>query len=264
MDLGITGKRALILGASKGLGFACAKALSSEGVDVVLSSSSLDRAQAAAASIADETGGKVLGLVGDVSVADNMNTLHAQTKEALGGPIDILLNNHGGPAIGPALELDEAELIDEFNKMVVSIIRLTDLCVKEMIAQKWGRIMTVGSAGLVQPNQNMVLSNTLRIATAYYMKSLATEVIKDGVTVNMVSPSQILTDRTRTGAVARAARVGISAEEYIAKQEAALPSGHFGDVEDFGALVAFLSSRFGGYCTGSNWRVDGGLLKSMV
>ena len=264
MDLGITGKRALILGASKGLGFACAKALSSEGVDVVLSSSSLDRAQAAAASIADETGGKVLGLVGDVSVADNMNTLHAQAKEALGGPIDILLNNHGGPAIGPALELDEAELIDEFNKMVVSIIRLTDLCVKEMIAQKWGRIMTVGSAGLVQPNQNMVLSNTLRIATAYYMKSLATEVIKDGVTVNMVSPSQILTDRTRTGAVARAMRVGISPEEYIAKQEAALPAGHFGDVEDFGALVAFLSSRFGGYCTGSNWRVDGGLLKSMV
>lgn len=264
MDLGISGKRALILGASKGLGFACAKALSAEGVDVVLSSSSLERAQAASSAIAEETGGKVIGLVGDVSIADNMNILHSQAKDALGGPIDILLNNHGGPAIGPALELDEAELIEEFNNMVVSIIRLTDLCVKEMISQKWGRIMTVGSAGLVQPNQNMVLSNTLRIATAYYMKSLATEVIKDGVTVNMVSPSQILTDRTRTGAVARAARVGIRAEEYIAKQEAALPSGRFGDVEDFGALVAFLSSRFGGYCTGSNWRVDGGLLKSLV
>jgi 3-oxoacyl-[acyl-carrier protein] reductase len=133
-----------------------------------------------------------------------------------------------------------------------------------MIAQKWGRILTVGSAGLVQPNQNMVLSNTLRIATAYYMKSLATEVIKDGVTVNMVSPSQILTDRTRTGAVARAARAGVTSQDYIARQEAALPSGHFGDVEDFGALVAFLSSRYGGYCTGSNWRVDGGLLKSIV
>lgn len=264
MDLGIAGKRALILGASKGLGFSCAKALAAEGVEVAVSSSSLERAKAAAVLIQNETGGKAVGLVGDVSIADDMNILHAEAKAALGGTIDILLNNHGGPAIGPALELDEAELTEEFQKMVVSIIRLTDLCVKDMIAQKWGRIMTVGSAGLVQPNPSMVLSNTLRIATAYYMKSLASEVIKDGVTVNMVSPSQILTDRTRTGAVARAARVGTTPEDFIQKQEAALPSGRFGDPEDFGALVAFLSSRFGGYCTGSNWRVDGGLLKSMV
>ncbi len=264
MDLGISGKRALILGASKGLGYACAKALSAEGVDVVVSSSSIERAEAAAVKISTETGGKVIPVVGDVSAADNMNVLHANAKAALGGPIDILLNNHGGAAIGPALELDEAELVDEFQKMVVSIIRLTDLCAKEMVAQKWGRILTVGSAGLVQPNANMVLSNTLRIATAYYMKTLANEVIKDGVTVNVVSPSQILTDRTRTGAVARASRAGTTPEEYIKKQEAALPSGRFGDVEDFGALVAFLSSRFGGYCTGSNWRVDGGLLKSIV
>lgn len=264
MDLGISGKRALILGASRGLGFASAKALAAEGVEVAVGSSNLERAKVAAEKISHETGGKVVPLVGDVSVADNMNVLHAEAKDALGGSIDILLNNHGGPAIGPALELDEAELVDEFQKMVVSVIRLTDLCVKEMVKQNWGRIMTVGSAGLVQPNQNMVLSNTLRAATAYYMKTLATEVIKDGVTVNVVSPSQILTDRTRSGAVARAERAGITPEEFILKQEEALPSRRFGNVEDFGALVAFLSSHYGGYCTGSNWRVDGGLLKSIV
>lgn len=264
MDLGVKGRKALVLGASKGVGYACAHALASEGVDVAVSSSNLGRAKKAAAKIAAETGGRVFPLVGDVSLPGNMNILHDEAKEALGGSVDILLNNHGGPAIGPALELDEAELIEEFQKMVVSIIRLTNLCVKEMISQKWGRIITVGSAGLVQPNPNMVLSNTLRISTAYYMKTLANEVIKDGVTVNVVSPSQILTDRTRTGAVARAAIAGTTPEEYLKKQEAALPSGHFGDVEDFGALVAFLSSRYGGYCTGSNWRVDGGLLKSLV
>lgn len=264
MDLGIEGKRAVVLGASKGLGFACAKTLAAEGVAVAVSSSNLERAEKAAKQITQETGGIAVPLVGDVSVADNMDILHTQAKAALGGPIDILLNNHGGPAIGPALELNEAALNDEFQKMVVSIIRLTDLCVKEMIPRQWGRVMTVGSAGLVQPNQNMVLSNTLRIATAYYMKSLATEVIKHGVTVNIVSPSQILTDRTRSGAVARAARAGTTPEDYLNKQETALPSERFGDVEDFGALVAFLASQYGGYCTGSNWRMDGGLLKSIV
>lgn len=264
MDLGIKGKRALILGASKGLGFASAKALAEEGVNVAISSSNFERAETAAKQISDETGKTIIPLLGDVSSADNMNDLHAEAKRTLGGTVDILLNNHGGPAIGPALELDENELLEEFQKMVVSIIRLTDLCVKEMVAQKWGRIMTIGSAGLVQPNNNMVLSNTLRVATAYYMKTLATEVIKDGVTINIVSPSQILTDRTRTGAVARAKRAGITPEEYIQKQEQALPSGHFGNVEDFGALVAFLSSQYAGYCTGSNWRMDGGLLKNIV
>ncbi|MBT7484840.1 MAG: SDR family NAD(P)-dependent oxidoreductase [Rhodospirillales bacterium] len=178
MDLGIKGKRAIILGASKGIGFASASALAAEGVDVVLSGSSMERAEAAAAKITD---GKVVPMVGDVSNPDNMNTLYEDAKKALGGPIDILFNNHGGPAVGAALDLDEAELISEFNKMVVSIIRLTGLCVPDMIAQKWGRIIAVGSSGVVQPIPNMVLSNTLRASTVYYMKTLANEVIKEAL-----------------------------------------------------------------------------------
>jgi len=151
MGLGIKGKRAIILDASKGIGFASASALAAEGVDVVVSSSSMERAEEAAAKIAKETGGKAIPMVGDVSSPDNMNTLYEGSKAALGGSIDILLNNHGGPAVGPALELDEEVLISEFNKMVVSIIRLTSLCVPDMIAQKWGRIIAVGSSGVGHP-----------------------------------------------------------------------------------------------------------------
>lgn len=264
MDLGIKGKRAIVLGASKGLGYATAEALAAEGVDVALSSSSMERAVDAAKNIADATGGTVVPLIGDVSSPDNMNVLYDAAKDALGGSIDILFCNHGGPAVGPALELDEAELISQFNNMVVSVIRITTLCLPDMIEQKWGRIFTVGSSGVVQPIPNMVLSNTLRASTAYYMKTLANEVIKDGVTVNVVSPTQILTDRTRSSAATKAEKQGISAEEFLAKQEQGLPAQRFGDVKDFGALVAFLSSQYGGYCTGSNWRVDGGMVKSLI
>lgn len=203
-------------------------------------------------------------MVSDVSSPDNMNTLYEMSKAALGGSIDILFNNHGGPAVGPALELDEKVLISEFNKMVVSIIRLTSLCVPDMIAQKWGRIIAVGSSGVVQPIPNMVLSNTLRASTVYYMKTLANEVIQDGVTVNIASPTQVLTDRTRSSVAIKAKKAGISAEEFLANQEKGLPAKRFGDTKEFGGLVAFLCSQYGGYCSGSNWRVDGGMVKSIV
>lgn len=111
---------------------------------------------------------------------------------------------------------------------------------------------------------NNVLSNTLRAATTYYMKSLASEVIKDGVTINVVSPSQIETDRMRKGAVIRGQMTGITAAEHLVKQAAALPSARFGDVADFGAMVAYLSGMNAGYCTGSNWRIDRGMLLSIV
>jgi len=264
MDLGIKGKRAIVLGSSKGLGYASARALAAEGVDVAISSSNLERAQEAAAKIARETGARAVGFLGDVSAPDNMNALYDGAKDALGGPIDILFNNHGGPAFGQAVDLDEQDLVDEFQKMVLSLIRMTSLVVPGMRAQKWGRIVTVGSTAIVQPITNYVLSNTLRGAIVNYMKTLAGEVIADGITVNIVSPSSVLTDRTLQGARVNAEKRGVTPDEILAEREAALPSGRFGKAEEFGALVAFLCSQYGGYCSGSNWRVDGGLVKSII
>lgn len=263
MDFGIEGKRALVLGASKGLGYAVAEALAAEGVVVAVSSSSKARAEEAAGTIASNTGGKAAAFVGDVSNPDNMDTLAQQVTAEVGG-VDILVNNHGGPPLGFATELKEADLVDQFNKMVVSITRITGLLVPAMVAQKWGRVMTIGSSGNVEPLPNMVLSNTLRAAIVSYMKTLANEVAKDGVTVNMISPGTILTDRSRSSTEANAKRRGISYDEVMAERVKTIPAGRLGDPKEFGAVAAFLASTQASYCTGSIWRVDGGKIKSIL
>jgi 3-oxoacyl-[acyl-carrier protein] reductase len=263
MDFGIKGKRALVLGSSKGLGYAVAHALAEEGATVAVSSSSIERAQAAAAKIAAETGAKTAAFVGDVSNPDNMDKLADDVVAELGG-VDILVNNHGGPPLGFAMDLKEEDLTDQFNKMVVSIIRLTGRLVPAMVAQKWGRVLTIGSSGNVEPLPNMVLSNTLRAAIVSYTKTLANEVAKDGVTVNMIAPGTILTDRSRSSTEANAKRRGVSYEEVMAERVKSIPAGRLGDPKEFGAVAAFLASTQASYCTGSIWRVDGGKIKSIV
>lgn len=263
MDLGIAGKRALVLGASKGLGYAVAHALASEGASVAVSSSSMDRAAEAAEKIGTETGSKTVPLIGDVSSSDNMDSLADEAVAALGG-VDILVNNHGGPPLGFARDLDEAVLVEQFQKMVVSIIHITSRLVPAMVEQKWGRVLTIGSSGNVEPLHNMVLSNTLRGAVVNYTKTLANEVAKDGVTVNIVAPGTILTDRSRGSAETNAKRLGITPEEVLAERVKGIPAGRFGDPKEFGAVAAFLCGQNSGYCTGSIWRVDGGRIKTIV
>lgn len=264
MDLGIKGRRALLLASSQGLGYASAHALASEGVDVAISGSDLGRANDAADRIASETGAKACALAGDVSDPDNMNVLAEQAAAALGGTIDILINNHGGPPVGPALEMKEADLIEHFVRMVVSITRITRLLVPAMAAQRWGRVLTIASSGVIQPIPNMVLSNTLRGATVNFMKTLAGEVIKDGVTVNVLVPGSIRTGRTIETNTANAARRGISVEQMTAEREQGLLGARYGDPAEFGAMAAFLCGRQAGYCTGSVWRVEGGNIGSIV
>jgi 3-oxoacyl-[acyl-carrier protein] reductase len=264
MDLGLKGKRALLLASSRGLGYASAHALAAEGAEVAISGSNLDRVTAAAERIASETGVKARGLLGDVSDPDNMNALAAQAEAALGGPVDILVNNSGGPPVGPALEMKEEDLLTHFTRMVVSVTRITGLLVPGMVDRKWGRVLTISTSGVVQPIPNMVLSNTLRGATVNYMKTLANEVMKAGVTVNVLVPASILTDRTIETNTANAARRGITLEQMTREREQGLLGGRYGSPEDFGAMVAFLCGRNAGYCTGSVWRVEGGNIKSIV
>ncbi len=263
MDLGIKGKRAIVLGASKGLGYACAHALAAEGAEVVVTSSAMERCEPAAKKIAEETGGKAVPLLGDVSDPDNMNRLYDETVAALGG-VDILINNHGGPPRGLAKELAESDLTDQFTKMVVSPIRITSLCLPGMVERQWGRILTIGSSGNVQPLPNMVLSNTLRMAMVGYTKTLAGEVAKDNVTVNIISPGSVLTDRSREGSESTAKRLGITFEEALAQRAASIPAQRMGDPVEFGALAAFLCGDQASYMTGSLWRVDGGAIRSIL
>ena len=263
MDLGIRGKRALLLASSGGLGFAAALALAREGVAVCVSSSDAQRARDAAHRIAEETGAPAHGLAGDLSDPANMDALAAGAEDALGGPVDILFCNHGGPPLRTALEVTQDELGAHATAMLLSQIRMVQRVVPGMVARGWGRVMMVGAAGVAEPIPSNVLSNTFRTGLAWYMKTLAGEVVKDGVTVNIVSPVAVLTERTRYTAGALGAKKGLTAEQELAAREARLPGGRFGRTEEFGAMVAFLASRDAAYCTGANWRVDGGSAKSV-
>lgn len=263
MDLGIKGKRALLLAASGGLGKASALALSREGVQVAVSSSSLERAQAAAAEITAETGNLAVGLLGDLSDPSNMNELVESAKRELGGEIDILLLNHGGPPMQSAMEVGQEIMASQVNMMVLSQVAVAQALVPGMVERKWGRVFMVGASAVSQPIPNNVLSNMFRNALAQYCKTLANEVVKSGVTVNVVSPMTVLTDRTRTMAKNAAEKKGVTPEEELAAREANLPSGRFGRTEEYGSLVAYLASDVAGYCSGSNWRVDGGNVKAL-
>ena len=263
MDLGIRGKRALMLASSSGLGYASAYALAKEGVDVCISSSNAGRAAAAATKIADETGVHVAGLVGDLSDPANMDSLAGAAEDAMGGPFDILFNNHGGPPLRKALEVTADELTDHTNKMLLSLIRMTQLIAPGMVDRKLGRLFMVGASAVAEPIPNNVLSNVFRGAMAYYCKALAGEVIEDGVTVNIVSPTAVLTDRTRYTAATFAEKKGITPEEELELRESRLTASRFGKPEEYGAMVAYLSGRNASYSTGANWRIDGGGVKGI-
>lgn len=258
MNLGLSGKRALLLASSRGLGYASAEALAREGATVCITGSDQARNKEAAAKIMSNTGGKAAGLIGDLSNPADMEPLFLAAVDSLGGPPDILFINHGGPPLRTALEVSQQELAFHANRMLFSPIRLVQLVVPSMQARGWGRIIMVGAAGIAEPIPNNVLSNTLRTSLAYYMKTLAGEIIKDGVTVNIVSPVAILTDRTRYTAHAVAEKKGITADEELASRENNLPGRRFGTTEEFAAAVCFIAGDLSGYSTGSNWRLDGG------
>ena len=261
MDLGIDGRRALLLASSGGLGFAAGLALAREGVRVCVSGSDRERAEAAAARITEATGTEAFGLHGDLSDPDNIDALVDSATGALGGPVDILLLNHGGPPLRKATEVTDAELAEHANTMMFSLIRAAQLTVPGMRERGWGRVVLVGAPAVGEPIPNNVLSNLYRGGMANYCKTLAMETIADGVTVNVVSPSAVRTERTVATAEQRGALKGISGAEELAAREAATPAGRFGAPEEYGAMVAFIASDRAGYTTGANIRVDGGAAK---
>lgn len=261
MDLGIEGKRALLLAASGGLGFASALALARENVRVCLSGSNSDRAADAARRIADDTGTTAVGLAGDLSAPSNMNALLDAARSALDGAPDILVLNHGGPPLRKAIEVTGDELAGHANMMMFSLIRMVQLVVPGMRERGWGRVVMVGAPAIGEPIPNNVLSNLYRGGMANYCKTLSGEVIADGVTVNIVSPSAVRTDRTLSTAEQRGALKGISGEEELTARESATLARRFGTPDEFGAMVAFIASERASYTTGANIRVDGGSAK---
>lgn len=258
MDLGLAGKRALLLASSGGLGYASALALAQEGVQVCVSGSDASRAAAAAQRISDQTHQPAFGLAGDLSDPANMDPLVDAAEASLGGPVDILFANHGGPPLRTPLEVGEEELAAQLAPMILSQIRVIQRVVPGMQERKWGRILMVGAAAVAEPVPTNVISSMYRTAMAHYFKTLSHQVVRDGITVNVVSPTAVLTERTRSTAATLGAKKGLTEEQELARREESTPAGRFGKSEEFGATVAYLCGNTAGYMTGGNWRVDGG------
>lgn len=262
MDLGLRGRTALVFGGSKGLGRASAAALAAEGVQVAIVARGAEALEAAAGELAAQHGVPVQGFVADV--ADHAAALAAvDAAVARFGAIDILVNNTGGPPPSGVLGIDPAIWSAQFQAMVLSVIRITDHVVPGMRQRGWGRVITIASATVVEPNPVLGLSNALRSTLVGWSKTLAGEVAKDGITVNMLLPGLVATDRTAALDASAAARSGGTVEDARTARAAAIPVGRYGTPAEFGAVAAFLASAQASYVTGSMLRVDGGMLRSV-
>jgi 3-oxoacyl-[acyl-carrier protein] reductase len=261
MDLGLQGKRALILAGSKGLGRGIADALSAEGVAVAMLARGQEALDKAVAEITAR-GGRAIGLSADQAQWPTVERAARSARERL-GPIDILVNNCGGPlparATGIAPELWE----EQFRAMVLVFFRLTELLLPDMRQRKWGRIINVASESVIQPIPNLAISNSLRGAVVGWAKTLAGEVAAEGVTVNTMLPGAFETDRVLQFQRIASEREGISAEEFRRRSVRNIPVGRMGKPSEFGAAAAFLASPLAGYITGSMIRLDGGSIRSI-
>ncbi|TFL16173.1 SDR family oxidoreductase [Jannaschia formosa] len=261
MNLGLRGKVALILASSGGLGLGIAKALSAEGAKVFLTGRSSEKLTAAADALRAD-GGDAAWAAAELADPATPAILASEVRAAF-GPVHILVNNTGGPPPGKMSDTDLATVPAQFNAMVLSVMAMTAEVVPDMRKNGWGRVITIGSSGVEQPIPNLGLSNALRASLAGWSKSMATDLAPDGITVNMLLPGRIHTDRVDQIDSGAASRSGISLDEVRAASRATIPMGRYGRVEEYAAVAAFLASEPASYVTGSLVRCDGGLIRSI-
>jgi 3-oxoacyl-[acyl-carrier protein] reductase len=262
MDLGLTGKKALVLASSQGLGLAIATKLCEEGADVVISGRSGDKLRDAAAVLNSMGAGTAFYAVMDLSDPDSAKTLYDAAVQKLGS-VDILVNNVGGPPPGSVETPDMETWRTQFDIMVVRLIEITNLCLPGMREKKWGRVLSLASTSIIQPITVLGISNTIRSALVGWSKSLSNDVAVEGITVNILAPGRIETERVLQIDTLAAEKQGISFEAVQTASKKSIPTGRYGTVEEFGSVGAFIVSEPASYVTGSIIRCDGGLVRSV-
>ena len=262
MDFGLKGKVAMVAGASRGLGYAVARALAHEGASVSMASRSDQAIADAAQRIAAESEMPAVGVPVDVRSADSIAAWHRQTVDAFGG-VDLLFVNAGGPPAGPALAFDDAGWQGAFELLVLSAVRMVRLAVPSMKARGGGAIVVSTSSAVKEPIPNLALSNVVRASVAALSKTLANELAADRIRVNHLLPGRIDTDRVRELDTLRGKSSGASADAVRATFEKGIPLGRYGHPDEYGAAAAFLFSEAARYITGASLQVDGGAIKSV-
>ena len=263
MDLGLKDKIALVTGASRGLGFATALTLASEGCRVAVNSRSEENAKAAAEKISSETGAQAIGLAGDVSDVGVAEKLVEETVNAFGG-LDLLVTNAGGPPAGAFESFDEEAWQKAIDLSFTSHVRLIRSALPYLRKSKIPSVLTVTSYTVKQPIPNLVLSNSIRWATIGLTKSLALELGADGIRFNSILPAWTETERIIELLNSRAAANKTTVQEESAKQAAQSVFGRLGHPQEFANAAVFLLSPAASYITGVMLTVDGGVYKGTL
>jgi 3-oxoacyl-[acyl-carrier protein] reductase len=251
MDLQIQGKVALVTGASKGIGAAVAEGLAQEGVTLVMNARGKDALDAKAEHIRQTTGAEVITIAGDVASAEGIKTLF----DALGDKHpDILVTNAGGPPAGQAATLTEAQWASGYDLTLMSPVRLAYAALPTMQKRAWGRIINITSLSVREPVANLTLSNAYRAAVTGFAKTLSTEIIAQGITVNNVGPGYTDTERLNELFADDAAKTAFSAN---------IPAKRLATPAEVAAAAVFLASTQAAYITGQTVMVDGGALRGV-
>lgn len=253
MDLGIAGRRALLTGASKGMGRACAEALAREGAEVTIAARGADALERAAAGIAAATGAKVNWVAADVTTEGGRAEILAACPEP-----DILLNNAGGKLPGDFRDWDRDEWISAVDLMMLPPIMMMRATVDGMMERGWGRIVNIVSRSVKIPQLELGLSNGARSGLVGFTAGLARETIRRGVTINNILPGIIDSDAQREHIAGMLDEAGPGFDEVWQARAAENPAGRYGRPDEIGAYFAFLCSQHAGFVTGQNLLIDGG------
>ncbi|MCA1187370.1 MULTISPECIES: SDR family oxidoreductase [unclassified Saccharopolyspora] len=256
MDLGLSGRVAVVPGATSGLGAAVVRGLAGEGAHVAFGGRRAELAAELAAELPSAVGVGV-----DLLDPDGPRSLVDAATGAF-GPVDVLVLNGGGPAPGTAAEMTAEDAEQAVHRLLTPHVRLVEQVLPGMRERGWGRIVAIGSSGVQQPINGLAASNVGRAALAGYLKTLATEVAADGVTVNLVLPGRIETERLTSINEAMAAHRGVAPDAVRDASRADIPAGRFGTPEEYAAAVVFLASAPASYITGAQLRCDGGLIRA--
>lgn len=255
-------KIALVLGASEGLGFACAKALLEDGAKVCIVSRSEAKLLKAVELLSEINKENILYVSGDLTSEETLVKAR-DLIQGQWGKINILINSNGGPKAGKVTDLSDVEWKESFERYALPVFRAIRLFVPDMIENNWGRIITIGSIAAKEPIDNLDISNFIRSGFLGLHKSLSRDVAKNNINVHNVLPGSIMTSRTEERIVQRANSLSITKEESIKMSVGKIPKGKIGDPSDVGNLVAFLCSEKSNYLTGNSFLVDGGMSSSI-
>ncbi|SIQ23440.1 MULTISPECIES: SDR family oxidoreductase [unclassified Bosea (in: a-proteobacteria)] len=256
MDLGISGRTAVICASSKGLGRGCAEALAQAGCIVVINGRNAAVLEATASEIRASTGATVIPVAADVSTRAGQDALLAAAPQP-----DILVNNNGGPPPKPFREVSREALLEGVVQNMATPLELVQRVIDGMVARNFGRIVNITSASVVTPLTGLDVSSAARAGLTAFLAGVAREVAGSGVTINNILPGVFDTDRIKSSVGKMAEMQNITVEEATKRRLASVPAGRLGTPDEFGKLCAFLASAHAGYITGQNFLIDGGAFR---